>query len=115
MIPRPITHSHANTLYHTIEHRTRDFPRSPHLSDAAPGLTQTFTLGSSTALTTVSYGSLHSSCTGRKKALCVNQNFGLIPALELASLTLELDSTSRAPSALDLAQSYSHFTSTLGR
>ena len=33
---------------------------------------------------------------------------GLIPALELASLTLELDSTSQAPSTLDLAQSHSH-------
>ena len=30
---------------------------------------------------------------------------GLIPALELASLILELDSTSRAPSALDSAHS----------
>ena len=30
---------------------------------------------------------------------------GLIPALELASLTLELNSTSRAPSALDSAYS----------
>ena len=86
MIPRPITHSHANTLYHTIEHRTRDFPRSPHLSDAAPGLTQTFTLGSSTALTTVSYGSLHSSCTGRKKALCVNQNWPILEYLTMPDL-----------------------------
>jgi len=33
---------------------------------------------------------------------------GLISALKLASLTLELDSTLQASSALDLAQSYSH-------
>ena len=33
---------------------------------------------------------------------------GLILALELASLTLELNSTSQAPSTLNLAESYSH-------
>jgi len=38
---------------------------------------------------------------------------GLIPALELASLTLELDFTSRAPSTLDSAQSLFSLLSTL--
>jgi len=35
---------------------------------------------------------------------------GLILALELASLTLELDITLRAPSTLDSVQSHSHIT-----
>ena len=86
VIPQPITHSHTNTLYHTVEHRTGDFSRSPHLNDkgcVALGLTQTFTPGSSTALTPVPYGHLHSSCTGRKKALCVNQNW---PSLEFLTM-----------------------------
>ena len=81
VIPQPVTHSDSNSsLYHTtpsaVGHqysRILDFPRPPHHPNVGcivPDLAQNFTPGPSTAPMPFS---LCSSCTGRKKALCVNQ------------------------------------------
>ncbi|KAL9714109.1 hypothetical protein Ac2012v2_002418 [Leucoagaricus gongylophorus] len=83
VIPQPVTHSDSNSsLYHTtpsaVGHqysRILDFPRPPHHPNVGcivPDLAQNFTPGPSTAPMPFS---LCSSCTGRKKALCIGINY----------------------------------------